>query len=214
MIKHLPGFLSTADEHCTGNWGLKDQVAALKWVKNNIAEFSGDNGLVTLFGQNSGGSCVHLHLLSPLSKGLFHRAISQSATALNLFAKPDNELQRYYARQTAIIVGCGNMDTPTEVFVDCLRKMNASQLVESVHKLKLFDVEPLVIFGPVLEGRTVANPRPFIDSDPMSKIVRNEFSHMPWMVGVVEREGIIRAASKYSLLFGSFGRFPFRTSTF
>lgn len=65
----LKGFLSTVDEELPGNYGMKDQVAALKWVQENVAIFGGDPKQVTIFGHSAGGVSVHLHLYSPLSKG-------------------------------------------------------------------------------------------------------------------------------------------------
>jgi juvenile-hormone esterase len=65
----FPGFLSTGDNAAPGNFGLKDQVEALKWVKKNIAGLGGNPESVTIFGQSAGGACVHLHMLSPLSTG-------------------------------------------------------------------------------------------------------------------------------------------------
>lgn len=63
------GFLSTEDDVLPGNNGLKDQVLALRWVRDNIGRFGGDRNRVTLFGESAGGVSVGLHLLSPLSKG-------------------------------------------------------------------------------------------------------------------------------------------------
>jgi carboxylesterase type B len=63
------GFLSTEDAVCPGNNGMKDQVAALRWVRDNIAVFGGNPNSVTIFGQSVGGSSTHLHMLSPASKG-------------------------------------------------------------------------------------------------------------------------------------------------
>uniref|UniRef100_A0AAX7VST3 Carboxylic ester hydrolase n=1 Tax=Astatotilapia calliptera TaxID=8154 RepID=A0AAX7VST3_ASTCA len=77
----LLGFLSTGDEHISGNFGLLDQVEALKWIQQHIHNFGGDPGLVTIFGESAGGVSVSLLLLSPLSDGLFHRAIAESGTA-------------------------------------------------------------------------------------------------------------------------------------
>ena len=61
-----------------GNYGIMDQVAALRWVKNNIARFGGDAGNVTLFGESAGAGTVQVLMSSPASAGLFHKAISES----------------------------------------------------------------------------------------------------------------------------------------
>ena len=71
--------LSKESSHgCSGNYGLMDMVQALKWVKTNINGFGGDPGRVTVFGQSSGAESVQYLLVSPLAKGLFQRAISES----------------------------------------------------------------------------------------------------------------------------------------
>ncbi|NXY72696.1 SASB hydrolase, partial [Glareola pratincola] len=74
----LLGFFNTGDEHARGNWAFLDQVAALRWIQENIEHFGGDPGSVTLFGVSAGSCSVFAHVLSPLSKGLFHKAISES----------------------------------------------------------------------------------------------------------------------------------------
>lgn len=63
------GFLSTGDLHSPGNFGLKDQSLALHWVKNNVHLFGGNSGNVTIMGVSAGGASVHMHMMSPLSKG-------------------------------------------------------------------------------------------------------------------------------------------------
>jgi para-nitrobenzyl esterase len=65
-------------EELKGNYAYMDQVAALQWVQRNIAAFGGDPGNVTIFGESAGGVSVHTHLTSPLSSGLFQKAIIQS----------------------------------------------------------------------------------------------------------------------------------------
>jgi len=74
----------------TGNYGFLDQLAALKWVRDNIAKFGGDSEQVTIGGQGAGAVSVSAHMASPLSRGLFARAIAQSAglfTPINLWTK-------------------------------------------------------------------------------------------------------------------------------
>jgi len=66
------GFLSTEDEVSPGNYGLKDQVAALKWVGKNIGAFGGDKGMITIAGESAGGASVHYHMISPLARGNTH----------------------------------------------------------------------------------------------------------------------------------------------
>jgi hypothetical protein len=63
------GFLCLPDAGVSGNNGLKDQVMALRWVQQNIAQFGGDPGNVTIFGISAGGACVQYHLVSPMSAG-------------------------------------------------------------------------------------------------------------------------------------------------
>ncbi|XP_021511021.1 acylcarnitine hydrolase-like isoform X2 [Meriones unguiculatus] len=78
----VPGFFSTGDQHARGNWGYLDQVAALRWVQQNIAHFGGNPDQVTIFGESAGGTSVSSHVVSPMSQGLFHRAIMESGVAV------------------------------------------------------------------------------------------------------------------------------------
>jgi para-nitrobenzyl esterase len=71
--------LSRESEHgVSGNYGVLDQIAALRWVHDNIAAFGGDAATVTIFGQSAGSSSVAFMMVSPLARGLFHRAIAES----------------------------------------------------------------------------------------------------------------------------------------
>ncbi|GFG30806.1 hypothetical protein Cfor_10869 [Coptotermes formosanus] len=182
------GFLSTGDSAAPGNAGLKDQVAALKWVQNNIAALGGNPNSVTIFGQSAGGACVHLHMMSPLSTGLFHRAISQSGTALNVWAWPKDSL--FLARRQAAYAGC-NPDDDTAGIVACLRKVDAQTLVDSGDNFKFWTVDPLDVFGPAVE----VGPEAFLPADPFYIIQSGQFNRVPWLSGFVTNEGIIRAAA-------------------
>ena len=74
--------LSTGDQHARGNWGYLDQVAALRWLQQNIAYFGGNPDRVTIFGESAGGTSVSSLVVSPMSQGLFHGAIMESGVAL------------------------------------------------------------------------------------------------------------------------------------
>ena len=78
------GFLSMGTEDVPGNAGLRDQVLALKWIQENIADFGGDPSLVTIFGESAGSLSVAAHIVSPLSNNLFNRSflVSQAIDIL------------------------------------------------------------------------------------------------------------------------------------
>ncbi|MCP4036306.1 MAG: carboxylesterase family protein [bacterium] len=84
------GFLSLRDvfpEQASSNLGLRDQIAALEWVRDNVEAFGGDPENVTIFGESAGGMSVSTLLGTPAARGLFHRAIAQSGAAHNVSSR-------------------------------------------------------------------------------------------------------------------------------
>src|SRR5262249_5056397 len=80
FISH-PALTAESPQHASGNYGLMDQIAALEWVRANIARFGGDPRNVTIAGDSAGAQDVGLLLVSPLARGLFAKAIEESGTA-------------------------------------------------------------------------------------------------------------------------------------
>ena len=131
------GFLSTGDKHARGNFGMKDQEMALKWVKENIAVFGGDPNKITIFGQSAGGASVQLHMMRNKKPGLFNKAIVMSGSALASYMNPTPNPHELAIKQ-AIAVGISNArNLTTKALVDELRKVDAYKLVQSIDQLKV-----------------------------------------------------------------------------
>lgn len=105
---HFSGFLSLATPELPGNFGLKDMVAALQWVQRNISAFGGDPKNVTIFGESAGGAAVQYLVLSKLTTGLIHKAISMSGVALNPWALQKDP--RKFAFALGRVMGCETKD--------------------------------------------------------------------------------------------------------
>nr|AHJ81344.1 carboxylesterase [Locusta migratoria] len=180
------GFLSTEDAAAPGNFGLKDQTAALRWVRENIAAFGGDPASVTIFGESAGGASVHYHMLSPLSRGLFHRAISQSGVSLNAWAVPrPGGLQK--AQKVAALVGCPT--EPSAALVDCLRSVDDYKIVNTTLQFNEWFFSPLIPFRPAVEGE---GEESFLPKHPLEL---KPHTAVPWLIGVTHDEGCLFAAA-------------------
>ncbi|XP_023565142.1 liver carboxylesterase 1-like [Octodon degus] len=165
------GFLSTGDEHSRGNWGFLDQVAALHWVQDNIANFGGNPGSVTIFGGSSGSSSVSLLVLSPLAKNLFHRAISESGVALSFHVVRNNIKAK--AEKIAAAAGCES--NRSDVIIHCLRQKTEDELLEISQKIHY---SPMTI---VVDG--VLLPKA-----PKDILAEKNFSTVPYIVGINKQD--------------------------
>lgn len=182
----LFGFLSTGDEIVPGNMGLKDQVKALEWIKENIKHFGGDPERITLFGSSAGAAAVHLHMQSPKSKHLFKRAISQSGTGLSSFAMTTKDKARKDMEDLAKALNCSIMDSLDTL--TCLQNKSSDNLLEVFKHQISSDIGYKKLFRPVIEVET---EHAFITSSPFQAITDKQ-----WLVGVNANEGIFRLETR------------------
>ncbi|GFW40255.1 acetylcholinesterase-1 [Trichonephila clavipes] len=133
----VEGFLYFGTEEAPGNMGLYDALEALKWVKSNIKSFGGDEENITLFGQSAGAIAIGMLMVSPLTKGLFARAIFQSGSPTNLDAE-DNNRDFKLSQDVAKAVGCkgknSSKNNPGAV-VRCLRGKDVWELEQTLGKI-------------------------------------------------------------------------------
>ncbi|XP_050322778.1 juvenile hormone esterase [Bactrocera neohumeralis] len=181
------GFLSTGDEHMTGNFGLKDQNIALKWVQKYIAAFNGDPSRVTIFGHSAGSFSVHFHMLSPASKGLFRNAVLMSGHANCPFLRQID--QKSQVIQLAKGVGITNVnEMSSRELADALRNVPATDLLKAGVDLKVWSVYPFGTFRTTIEQESW--PEPFITED-MFKLIGSPKmpKTVPWIGGYTSSIG-------------------------
>ncbi|XP_043273322.1 uncharacterized protein [Venturia canescens] len=181
------GFLSTGDKVVPGNMGLKDQSLALKWIKEHIGAFGGDDEQITLFGLSAGGASVHYHYLSPLSHGLFTRGMSMSGTAFNCWTQIENSAEK--AKKLGSILGCPSENNVA--LVKCLQERPARNIIQADGDFMPWGYNPYTPFGPVIEKGSDA---PFIDRSPIEIISSGSAQDLPWITGNVKEEGTYPAA--------------------
>ena len=145
-----PSFAATSNDQGdkSGNFGTLDQIMALKWVRKNIEDFGGDKNNVTIFGESAGGHNVFALLSSPLAKGLFHKAISQSG-ATNSFNK--KEASKFFDNKESslltsskeviskLLVASGKSKDSFEANI-AQESMNEFKLMEEMQSIELSEI--------------------------------------------------------------------------
>ena len=176
---NLMGFLAHPaldnEGHLSGNYGILDQQSVLKWVARNIATFGGDKDNVTVGGQSAGAVDTGHHMLSPLSAGLFHRAICQSfCLAFPLPTKAEAEAKGVAFAEAA---GCGAGTGPD--VAKCLRNVPAARIEELAGTVSTQ--------GKFISGRGLVDGQ-ILPDQPLTLFANGKFNKVPLMNGNVADE--------------------------
>jgi len=177
------GFLSLGIPEAPGNQGLLDQLEALKLVQASIANFGGDPNQVTLMGQSAGSSSTMYHLMSPRSKGLFHRVIAQSGSNFSpsLHSITGSQASRF-GTEAAVAMGCV-FDFSAEARLECLQGLDFETFVRLNAALGI-NLKPN-------EDIDYAED-PFLPMSPMEALrTLNYQTDIPVLIGYNENDGLI-----------------------
>ncbi|XP_020283640.1 esterase E4-like isoform X4 [Pseudomyrmex gracilis] len=185
------GFLNLYDKVATGNQGLKDMTLALRWVRDNISQFGGDSENVTIFGESAGGAAVHFLALSPFTKGLFHKAISQSGVVLNSWAWTEQTNDKTFE----FVAKLGKETSDPKVAYEFLKTTDVKELV-TVYQKDFFKKENShvanLMFTPSMDAES---SNPFFP-EPIQNYI-NRGVKVPFMLGFTKEEGIFLVDSNF-----------------
>ena len=184
------GFLATGDEAAPGNYGLKDQTLALRWVKNHAAAFGGDPDSITILGQSAGAVSVNYHLVSRHSEGLYHRAIMLSGTVNAPWGKPSTRPRDVVNRHARALRIRNATQMDSKALVDLLRKIPAKNLTSTVRQLYAWDILPMAAYRPVVEPADIAAADAFLKVHPTVALERGDFVKVPVLTSIVHGDGI------------------------
>ncbi|XP_055902948.1 esterase FE4-like [Eupeodes corollae] len=168
------GFLTTRTKEAPGNYGYLDQVMALEWVHDHISKFGGNPRSVTIFGISSGSIYVSLHLVSPRSQGLFHKAIIMSGSAT-----ADYEFDNlHWGRKLARELACPIYNPPD--VLDCLRKLPWTTIVSVASSWDFFNMTDMK-WSYQIDGHFLTKP-------PTVTFAEGNFSKIPILTGLTKDE--------------------------
>uniref|UniRef100_A0A1Y1MFT8 Carboxylic ester hydrolase n=1 Tax=Photinus pyralis TaxID=7054 RepID=A0A1Y1MFT8_PHOPY len=183
------GFLSTGDDSIPANNGLKDQVLALRWVKDNIATFGGNPEKVTISGNSAGGSSVHYLTLSPMTKGLITSAIIQSGVVISQIAVIPRNESIGYAQRFGEKLNCSS--GTSEDLLKCLQGRHLYDIVKQQLTFSTWDSSAIPFLPTIEKNCTDA----FLCRNPFKLMQSNDILDIPIMLGIVPNEGIIVSAA-------------------
>ncbi|XP_037035579.1 venom carboxylesterase-6-like isoform X1 [Bradysia coprophila] len=187
------GFFSLGNRDYSGNLALKDQLLALKWVRDNIHSFGGDKTEITTHGWSAGCRSVSLHMASPASQGLFNRAICFSASALIPWILSDVKDHRDIAKDFAI--SHGFQPSNDQQLIDYLKNVDADKLStltnNSLPPPGTNEIYFGLPWGPVIESASSKNP--FLLSSPVNYFNKENYgrSSMDTLIGYVDAESYV-----------------------
>jgi para-nitrobenzyl esterase len=187
-----PALSAEAGEGPTGNFGYMDQLAALAWVKRNVASFGGDPGNVTVFGESAGGVSVHMLLTSPLAEGLFQKAIIQSGGGrARLLATPP--LRDSSGGPSAEKAGLAFAAAHGAADLKALRALPAEAVVDG---LNMASMDVPTYSGPMVDGKVL----PVDPADLYSGAAKGSVAKVPVIVGATGADGFFFGGTLDSVL--------------